>query len=175
MSNPSFPRMHVSLYVKSIEQTLDFYTKFFGKAPEKVKPGYTKWVLENPALIISFIEKPDRVVADFGHLGFQVETVDELRSKLELMTAYKLKIREEMGTSCCYGLQDKFWVADPDGYQWEVYYFHADVQFNDPHHEIKAISCTSDSLAERSQSQSEGKIKLPLEKLGQCTPGGDCC
>lgn len=165
--NIPFPRMHVSLYVKSIEDTLDFYTKFFGQAPDKVKPGYVKWMLQNPALIISFVEKPDRVESSFGHLGFQVETQDELKEKLELMTAYKLSLREEMGTSCCYALQDKFWVADPDGYQWEVYYFHEDVQFNDPHHEIQPIEVKEVSAPE--------KAKVPMENLGQCTPGGDCC
>lgn len=162
--------MHVSLYVKSIAETLDFYTKFFGKAPEKVKPGYTKWVLENPALVISFVEKPDRVESSFGHLGFQVETMDQLKTKLELMNAYKLNIREEMGTSCCFALQDKFWVADPDGYQWEVYVFHEDVQFNDPHHEIAVQEADKQSSCAPAE-----KTKVPMENLGQCTPGSNCC
>ncbi len=29
--------------------------------------------------------------------------------------------REEMQTTCCYALQDKAWVHDPDGNEWEVF------------------------------------------------------
>ena len=52
--------------------------------------------------------------------------------------------KEEMGTNCCYAVQDKFWVSDPDGVQWEVYYFHADAEFNDPHYETQSATacCT---------------------------------
>jgi hypothetical protein len=50
--------------------------------------------------------------------------------------------KEEIGTSCCYARQDKFWVNDPDGVQWEVYYFHQDTEFNDPHYEsTEASAC----------------------------------
>lgn len=134
-TNSNFPRMHVSYYVSNIEQTVAFYNSFFGQDAAKVKPGYAKYVLESPALIISFIENPERVQSQFGHLGFQVETVEEVHQKLEASKAAQLPIREEMGVSCCYAVQDKFWVSDPDGYQWEVYYFHQDAEFNDPHYE----------------------------------------
>jgi hypothetical protein len=29
--------------------------------------------------------------------------------------------RDEMQTNCCYALQDKTWVKDPDGNEWEVF------------------------------------------------------
>jgi hypothetical protein len=32
-----------------------------------------------------------------------------------------LLTRDEMQTSCCYALQDKTWVKDPDGNEWEVF------------------------------------------------------
>jgi hypothetical protein len=31
-----------------------------------------------------------------------------------------------MGVDCCYALQDKSWVADPDGNEWEVFVVHQD-------------------------------------------------
>lgn len=133
MNTNPFPRMHVSLYVSSIEKSVQFYTEFFGIEPVKVKPGYAKYVLENPSLIISFVENAERVQANFGHLGFQVETEAELTKRLGLAMSKGLVTKQEMGTNCCYAKQDKFWVNDPDGVQWEVYYFHADAEFNDPH------------------------------------------
>lgn len=139
--NPNpFPRMHVSLYVSDLAKTVDFYTQFFGTEPIKVKPKYAKFILEQPSLIISFVENKERVQQNFGHLGFQVETLEDLNIKLWEAKNKNIVAKEETGTNCCYAKQDKFWVNDPDGVQWEVYYFHADADFNDPHYELSEAS-----------------------------------
>jgi catechol 2,3-dioxygenase-like lactoylglutathione lyase family enzyme len=130
--NHVFPRMHVSLYVSDLEKSLDFYSAFFGQNPAKVKPRYAKYVLESPSLIISFVENAERVRSNFGHLGFQVETLGEMHARLADAQAKGLVSEVEIGTACCYAKQDKFWATDPDGVEWEVYYFHEDAEFNDP-------------------------------------------
>lgn len=143
----NYPKMHVSLYVKNIEETKSFYTKFFGQEASKIEDKYCKFILEEPALIISFIENKSKVQPYFGHLGFQVDSIDELKDRLEKAKSQNLVELEEEQTSCCYALQDKFWVKDPDGIAWEVYYFHKDVEFNDPHYELKEDSscCSTES------------------------------
>lgn len=153
MKNP-FPRMHVSLYVSDIAKTTEFYTSFFGTEPNKVKSNYAKYILDEPSLIISFVENKDRVQENFGHLGFQVETIEDLNLKLWDAKKKNLVAKEEVGTSCCYAKQDKFWVNDPDGVQWEVYYFHEDVEFNDPHYETTEASacCTPADKEKKSLS-----------------------
>ncbi|MEO5570569.1 MAG: ArsI/CadI family heavy metal resistance metalloenzyme [Bacteroidia bacterium] len=138
--NNQFPRMHVSLYVSDIQKSVDFYTQFFGQEPDKVKPNYAKFVLDKPSLIISFVENKERVQSNFGHLGFQVETLEDLNIKLWEAKKKNLVAKEEIGTNCCYAKQDKFWVNDPDNVQWEVYYFHEDAEFNDPHYEMNEAS-----------------------------------
>lgn len=143
MKTASFPRMHVSLYVSNLTATLNFYTTFFAQPATKVKPGYAKFVLEQPSLIISFVENPERVQSHFGHLGFQVETVQELNQRLTVAREAGLVNREEIGTSCCYAKQDKFWVNDPDGVEWEVYYFHEDAEFNDPRYQAEYDQATN--------------------------------
>lgn len=120
-----------------------------------------KYELDNPSLVISFLENKERVNPIFGHLGFQLESKEELNRSIERINKAQLESRQEEGTACCYAIQDKIWVTDPDGVQWEVYYFHQDVEFNDPHYkseqseqcclppvkeklnlsEIKAVSC----------------------------------
>jgi len=135
MNNAVFPRMHVSLYVSNLDRTLEFYNQFFGRYPVKIKPKYAKYVLDQPSLIISFVEHESRVQSHFGHLGFQVETIEVMNEALIRMKEMGMTTREEMGTNCCYAKQDKFWVNDPDGVEWEVYYFHEDAEFNDPHYE----------------------------------------
>ena len=142
--------MHVSLYVSDIQKTLEFYTSFFGAEPVKVKPNYAKYILENPSLIISFVENKGRVQQNFGHLGFQVETLEDLNIKLWEAKKKNLVAKEEVGTNCCYAKQDKFWATDPDGVQWEVYYFHEDAEFNDPHYESnEAAACCTPAEKEK--------------------------
>lgn len=155
--------MHLSLYVSNIEKTTSFYNTFFNTEPVKTKPGYAKYVLDNPHLIISFIENPERVRANFGHLGFQVETEEKLNEKLWKARADQLVASEEIGTNCCYAKQDKFWVEDPDGVQWEVYYFHEDSEFNDPKYEMTEATacCTPQSKTKRA--------------LAELTPASNCC
>jgi len=117
--------MHVSLNCADLDATVDFYSRFFGEAPVKVKPGYAKFELQHPSLVISFIERPDAVHTRFGHLGFRVESREELHRLQERAREQGVVIDEEHGV-CCYADQDKFWVHDPDGTAWEVYYFVSD-------------------------------------------------
>ncbi|MFY0643748.1 MAG: VOC family protein [Bacteroidia bacterium] len=124
--------MHVSLYVSDLGKTINFYNQFFGQTPTKIKTAYAKYELDNPSLVISFIENKERVSTNFGHLGWRVSTEEELKKYMELSESKGIIDLVEEGTSCCYAVQDKFWVNDPDGTAWEVYYFHEDSEFNDP-------------------------------------------
>ncbi|GAC1371720.1 MAG: hypothetical protein NVS3B25_27900 [Hymenobacter sp.] len=184
--------MHVSLYVSDLTATVNFYTAFFGQPAAKIKRGYAKYVLNKPALIISFVENPERVQSHFGHLGFQVETVAELDERLAVARKAGLVSREEMGTSCCYAKQDKFWVNDPDGVEWEVYYFHADAEFNDPRYQDEydqtasggtgqcciapAAQAVAASVAEERLATAPMAFTLvEAAPAAGCTPGGGCC
>jgi catechol 2,3-dioxygenase-like lactoylglutathione lyase family enzyme len=163
--------MHVSLYVSNLAASVNFYTTFFGQAAEKIKPGYAKYILEKPSLIISFIENPERVQQNFGHLGFQLETVEEMSEWLNKARLQGIVSKEEIGTSCCYAIQDKFWATDPDGVQWEVYYFHEDAEFNDPHYASQDAS----AFCMPPDSQKE-KISLSeLTTVNTCAPSSGCC
>lgn len=188
MQTPVFPRMHVSLYVSDLAATVGFYTQFFGQPATKIRRGYAKYVLDQPSLLISFVENPGRVASNFGHLGFQVETVPELHQRLEAARAAGLVQREEVGTRCCYAKQDKFWVHDPDGVEWEVYYFHEDAEFNDPRYEAEAEQastqcCLAPATQEFSAPKPSTTAPLPLalaetsaDACGpDCSPGGVCC
>ena len=164
----TFPRMHVSLYVSDIEKTVQFYSDFFATEPSKVKPKYAKFTLDSPSLIISFVENPERVQQNFGHLGFQVETLEDLNIKLWQARKKNLVSKEEIGTNCCYAKQDKFWVNDPDGVQWEVYYFHEDAEFNDPHYTM------SETTACCTVSTENVKTIVALETIS-LTEKASCC
>jgi catechol 2,3-dioxygenase-like lactoylglutathione lyase family enzyme len=171
MKDSLFPRMHVSLYVSDMEKTVNFYNQFFGQQPVKIRKGYGKYVLEQPSLVISFVENRDRVQQHFGHLGFHVETLNELNERLKIARDAGLVTREEIGTNCCFANQDKFWVSDPDGVQWEVYYFHADSEFNDPHFEEEtAPAC----CITPSENKAVGFKNIAVS-AECCTLGSGCC
>ena len=38
------PKVHIHMAVSNLEKSRDFYEKFFGVAPTKVKPGYVKFL-----------------------------------------------------------------------------------------------------------------------------------
>ena len=166
MKNTEFPRMHVSLYVADIDKTVAFYQSFFGQEPTKVRPGYAKFTLAEPSLIISFVENKEHVLPHFGHLGFQVATESEMLERLSAVKAAGLGAMEEIGTNCCYAKQDKFWAMDPDGYRWEVYFFHEDVEWNDPMYaEKETEACCSPAM-----------LIAPAKKDAPCCdPAGGCC
>ena len=166
----TFPKMHVSLYVSDLQRSIEFYDRFFGQQPEKVAHKYAKYILDQPALIISFIEKPERVQANFGHLGFQVATEEILRSKLDWAREKGLVDREEIGTTCCYAVQDKFWATDPDNIQWEVYYFHKDAAFNDPKYDLSGES----QCATKVELKDPAAVELTTAEAC-CEPGSSCC
>ncbi|WP_191906306.1 ArsI/CadI family heavy metal resistance metalloenzyme [Hymenobacter baengnokdamensis] len=180
MDSVTFPRMHVSLYVADLAATVNFYTAFFGQPAAKIRRGYAKYVLDKPALIISFVENPARVASNFGHLGFQVETVAEMAQRLAQARAIGLVAREEIGTACCYAKQDKFWVNDPDGVEWEVYYFHEDAEFNDPRYQHEYDEATNSQCciapAAAAVALQPAPMAFPLATAAAaCTPGSNCC
>ncbi|RAK66166.1 ArsI/CadI family heavy metal resistance metalloenzyme [Hymenobacter edaphi] len=190
MTTTLFPRMHVSLYVADLAATIGFYDAFFGQPATKIKPGYAKYVLDAPSLIISFVQNPARVASNFGHLGFQVETVAQLQQRLAVAKAAGLVQREEMGTACCYAKQDKFWVNDPDGTEWEVYYFHEDAEFNDPRYadDYQADASAQCCIAPAAQAVPAEVLTTapmaftlldtaaaPAATEACCAPGSGCC
>ena len=166
----TFPRMHISLYVSNIENTVKFYESFFGVSASKVKGDYTKFIIEKPSLIISFVLNEGKVSPNFGHLGFQVETKEELYTKMAQAKENDQVYLEELGANCCYATQDKYWSKDPDGHMWEVYYFHEDAEFNDPRY--------GNESAEACCTPTKPMVALSdINIIGQdsCETDSECC
>jgi catechol 2,3-dioxygenase-like lactoylglutathione lyase family enzyme len=120
-------RPHLALTVTDVERAIPFYEALFGVAPAKVKPGWAKFEVADPALnfTLNAGERPEGLGA-FNHAGIQVSSTDDvLAARLRLKQA-GLATFDEMDTTCCYARQDKIWVHDPDGTPWEVFTVHAD-------------------------------------------------
>lgn len=114
-------KAHVALNVRNVEASIDFYRKLFGIDPAKVREGYAKFDVHNPPLNISLNESAVAGPGVLSHLGIQVASTEDVLSVRRQWTQAGLAVRDEMKTNCCYAIQDKTWVKDPDGNQWEVF------------------------------------------------------
>src|SRR5262249_58606210 len=56
-----------------------------------------------------------------GHSGIQVKTRTAVREGTARLRSAGFAITEEEETACCYAVQSKVWVIDPDGNRWEVF------------------------------------------------------
>lgn len=111
---------HVSLNVSNIEASVVFYEKAFGVQVTKRRPGYAKFDLASPSLNLSMTEAP-RTGVNASHFGIQVATSEDVLEAKRQFEGASLPIRTEEGINCCYALQDKVWIKDPDGNEWEVF------------------------------------------------------
>lgn len=115
-------KTHVALRVADIEKSVAFYQTMFGVAPIKHKVGYAKFDLENPALNLT-MNLSDRIEphGTLSHLGVQVDSTETVKQAIDRFKTAGLATFEEQDTDCCYALQDKVWVTDPDGNRWEIF------------------------------------------------------
>ena len=121
-------RFHTNLPVRDIEQTVAFYRTLFQAEPVKLRKDYAKFLPANQTLNISFHRNPEAIGSlETLHLGFELESQQALDAAFARLS--KAGLAETRDTSvCCYANQDKFWVTDPNGYRWEIYYLLADTQ-----------------------------------------------
>ncbi len=123
------PRVHVHMTVSDLEKSRDFYERFLGVAPVKVKPGYVKFLPEFGPLNLALSD--GRAATGHGrvdHMGLQLDSREHVVRQLERVKAAGLAVTEEFGVNCCHANQDKFWVRDPDGVDWEVYVLNHDLE-----------------------------------------------
>lgn len=134
---------HISLNVKNVAESVEFYSKLFGIEPmkfiigsttthsivkeqlgeesEKPRMGYAKFDVQNPPLNFVLNEVPYTDGGSLSHLGIQVASTEDVLKTRERWIAEGLLTVDEMKVDCCYALQDKTWARDPDGNEWEVF------------------------------------------------------
>lgn len=119
-------KAHLALNVVNVERSIEFYRKMLGIEPSKVRRGYAKFDVKNPPLNLTLNEGVVNERGALSHLGIQVATTDDVLATRQRWSDTGLITRDEMQTNCCYATQDKTWVRDPDGNEWEVFVVLAD-------------------------------------------------
>jgi catechol 2,3-dioxygenase-like lactoylglutathione lyase family enzyme len=113
-------RVQLAINVTDVDAAVEFYSKLFATEPAKRRPGYANFAIAEPPLKLVLIESA-AAGATLNHLGVEVETTDEVVATTRRLAGAGLETAVEDGVECCYALQDKVWVSDPDGAPWEVY------------------------------------------------------
>lgn len=113
-------RLQLALNVDDLDAAIAFYSALFGAEPAKVKPGYANFAINDPPLKLVLIESPGHG-GTLNHLGVEVASSDVVHAEIARLQAAELFTEEEMGTTCCFALQDKVWVSGPDRERWEIY------------------------------------------------------
>jgi catechol 2,3-dioxygenase-like lactoylglutathione lyase family enzyme len=121
--------VHISLNVSDLSRSTDFYRRFFGE-PKKLKSDYVKFVARDPEIHLAL--QPGHVTGGaagaLSHLGIRVDSAEQVRGWKSALAERGLPTQEEKREACCYALQEKFWVTDPDGNRWEVYTVLEDIE-----------------------------------------------
>ena len=115
-------KTHLALNTANFDRSLAFYRAFFDTEPVKHKPGYAKFDLAEPPLNLTLNQTAETIQPGaLNHLGVQVADTEAVLAAAQRLQEGGLATFEEHDTDCCYALQDKVWVQDPDGNRWEVF------------------------------------------------------
>ena len=83
------------------------------------KPDYAKWMLEDPRINFAISQRGAKAGVD--HLGFQVDSDEELSALRQQVADAEIAALDQPDATCCYARSDKYWITDPQGIAWETY------------------------------------------------------
>ncbi|MDD9941235.1 MAG: VOC family protein [Myxococcales bacterium] len=116
-------RIHIGFGVSDLERSVEFYRALFAQDPSKLRPGYAKFEPADPSVNLSLVEADDAgTTAQLpSHFGIQVKSPEAVRAMAQRLAEAGLSPRLQEQVGCCYAVQDKAWVTDPDGHAWEIF------------------------------------------------------
>jgi hypothetical protein len=113
-------RFHIHVSVFDLAQSIRFYATLFARQPSLVESDYAKWMLEDPPVNFAISSRGQPV--GVNHLGFQVDSGEELQALHGQLLAADARLVQENDQACCYARSDKYWVKDPTGIAWETFH-----------------------------------------------------
>ena len=123
-------RVQLALNVSDLDEAIGFYSSLFGTPPAKVRPGYANFAIADPPLKLVLMEQPEArgtgIAGALNHLGVEVASPDDVAAASDRLAGEGLATQDQSQVTCCFAVQDKVWVEDPDGAPWEVYTVLAD-------------------------------------------------
>jgi catechol 2,3-dioxygenase-like lactoylglutathione lyase family enzyme len=158
-------RVQLALRVADLEAAVDFYSRLFGTAPAKRRPGYANFAVVEPPLKLVLLEGAAGEPTRLDHLGVEVPTTDEVSAATARLAEAGLVTRVEDNTSCCYAVQNKVWVTGPGEEPWEVY-----TVTGDAHPDLEGRTAV-----DLSEVAGDGTCCRPEASDTDARGGGPCC
>jgi len=158
-------RFHVHIAVANLDESIRFYSALFNAQPTVQKDDYAKWMLDDPR--INFAISSRGAEPGLDHLGFQVNSDEELAQLQGQLQAADISMLTQTGTACCYAESNKHWTTDPTGIAWESYRTLASIPtFNGAELAATAVgsTCCAPPVA-----------TVKITPKNTCTPGSGCC
>lgn len=152
-------RLHVSMAVDDLAQSVRFYSTLFGAEPSVLKPDYAKWMMEDPRVNFSISSRVDLSRGDstgLDHLGIQVDSREELAEIADRLATAGRAVFDRGEAHCCYAHSHKAWVRDPEGIAWETFFTFG----------------SSTTYGEDGTSEAE---PVDARKQACCEPAEGCC
>lgn len=162
-------RMHVHIRVADLAHNISFYSALFNAEPTVVKNDYAKWMLEDPRINFAISSRSNETGLD--HLGFQVDSAEELNEINSRLAKAELPIETEEGAACCYAKSNKHWTVDPQGIAWESYQTLDTIPtFNEKEEQqgIAAACCTPAPVAASIKPKAAAACCVPSSNKSSC-------
>jgi catechol 2,3-dioxygenase-like lactoylglutathione lyase family enzyme len=119
-------KVHLNLATRDLAASVSFYRTLLSAEPAKVYDDYALFITEDPGLELALNADPGAHVGDRTHYGVAVETAEGVEAALVRLSSAGYPVDVERQATCCYAIQNKVWVTDPDGRRWETYFVVAD-------------------------------------------------
>jgi len=147
-------RVQVALNVSNIDEAVEFYRRLFAVEPAKRRPGYANFAIADPPFKLVLIEGGGEP-GTLNHIGVEVASTGDVVTEAARLKNEGFALRHEDGVTCCYALQDKFWVTGADNREWEVYTVLADAPATvhtcspcsaSPQTHIESVACAKERI-----------------------------
>jgi catechol 2,3-dioxygenase-like lactoylglutathione lyase family enzyme len=114
-------RTHISLDVKDVDRSVDFYAALLDAKPAKHYDDYALFITDDPAMELA-LDRAVKPEVGSNHFGLAVESPESVQTAHDRMGKAGFGVTKASQGVCCYARQHKFWTSDPEGRPWEVYF-----------------------------------------------------
>jgi catechol 2,3-dioxygenase-like lactoylglutathione lyase family enzyme len=139
-------RFHLGLYAADLARSVRFYRALLGTEPARHAADLARFESDRPPLVVALYPGPQPAGGALNHAGLRLPDAASLVAVQRRLEEAGIATQRQEGVECCYALQTKFWVTDPDRVLWEVYTFEGDLDhsgFDDPPPALAAPAVTT--------------------------------
>ena len=117
-------RVHISLQVRDLEKSRQFYASLFGQPASKVRDDYLNFRLDQPAIHLALVQNDKAMAPSNQHFGVELPDANAFDrwEQRAVQTEHAQAVLPEPDAKCCYARANKVWLTDPDGHQWEIWH-----------------------------------------------------